>query len=92
MKIARKIFFEGKVQGVGFRWTVRDLASGFDVVGSVGNLPDGRVELSLQGEALEIDAFLAAIRESSLAGHITTSYSEEWRQVPPTLRGFQIVR
>ena len=40
---ARHVFFEGRVQGVGFRWTVKNLARGYDVIGWVKNLPDGRV-------------------------------------------------
>ena len=43
--IGRRVFFEGRVQGVGFRYSVRQLAKGYDVAGWVRNLPDGRVEL-----------------------------------------------
>ena len=39
----------GRVQGVGFRYTVRSLAVGFDVTGFVRNLPDGRVHLVVEG-------------------------------------------
>jgi len=39
-----QVFYEGNVQGVGFRWSVRNIAKGFDVTGSVRNLRDGRVE------------------------------------------------
>jgi len=92
MKVSRKVFYEGKVQGVGFRWTLRDLASGFDVAGTVANLPDGRVELCVKGDASEVNSFLLAINESSLASHITSSTSEEWTQAPASVRGFQIIR
>jgi acylphosphatase len=51
------------VQGVGFRYTTREIAGGFDVVGYVQNLPDGRVLLVAEGEADELDAFLAAVQE-----------------------------
>ena len=43
--ISLQVFYEGNVQGVGFRWTIRQIAKGFDVIGWVQNLPDGRVEL-----------------------------------------------
>lgn len=66
----RRVFYEGRVQGVGFRYTVRQLAKGFDVTGWVRNLPDGRVELLAGGEPDEVEAFLAAITESELAGFI----------------------
>ena len=68
--IARQIFYEGRVQGVGFRFTCKQIARGFDIVGWVKNLPDGRVELQCSGEREEVDAFLEAIAESELAGHI----------------------
>jgi len=68
--IARHVFYEGRVQGVGFRYTVRYLAKGFDVIGWVRNLPDGRVELLAGGEPSEVEGFLAAIAESELASFI----------------------
>ena len=40
---ARRIIYSGRVQGVGFRWTAKELARGYDVLGTVRNLPDGTV-------------------------------------------------
>jgi acylphosphatase len=88
-----QIYYEGKVQGVGFRATVLGLARGFDVAGEVKNLADGRVELLLQGETQEVEEFLQALRESELSGHI---FSEQKNELPTVassrLRGFKIVR
>ena len=56
--IRRTSHFSGRVQGVGFRYTVQDLAANFDVRGYVRNLPDGRVELVAEGEETEIARFL----------------------------------
>ena len=67
---ARQVFFEGRVQGVGFRWATKNLARGYDVTGWVRNLPDGRVELQACGETEELEAFLEAIAESDLKSHI----------------------
>ena len=58
----RRVWFSGRVQGVGFRYTCRTLARGFDVAGWVRNLPDGRVELVAEADPTELDAFLAAIQ------------------------------
>ena len=56
--ISLQVFYEGHVQGVGFRFTVRHIAKGFDVTGWVRNLPDGRVELQVTGDEDEVRAFL----------------------------------
>jgi acylphosphatase len=58
----RRVVFSGRVQGVGFRFTCQSLARGFEVVGFVRNLHDGRVELVAEGESAEVDAFIASIR------------------------------
>ena len=65
----REIHYAGRVQGVGFRYTVRSLARGFDVTGFVRNLPDGRVHLVVEGAVEEVDSFLDAIR-SEMAYYI----------------------
>jgi acylphosphatase len=75
--IAKRVIFEGLVQGVGFRYTVKDLARGFDVCGGVKNLPDGSVELQAMGEPAELDAFIREIIvESPVAHHIKSHRSE----------------
>ena len=68
--ITRQAFYEGRVQGVGFRFTVKQVARGYDVVGWVRNLEDGRVELQVQGDPDEVQAFLEGIAESELKSHI----------------------
>jgi len=85
---AIRVFYEGNVQGVGFRWTVKSLACGFDVAGTVKNLPDNRVELVVQGD--EARDFLEAIRTSHLAGHIE---NERILEIPRLsgLRGLTII-
>ncbi len=77
----RRIFYEGRVQGVGFRYTAARLAPGFGVSGSVRNLPDGRVELEAQAEPEGLRAFLDAIR-GELGSKIHRA-SEEDRPVDP---------
>jgi acylphosphatase len=60
--VRRRVYFAGRVQGVGFRFMCQALARGFLVTGHVRNLPDGRVELLAEAEAHELDGFLEAIQ------------------------------
>ena len=85
-----EVHYEGNVQGVGFRYTVKNLAREFEVSGTVANLPDGRVELVASGDSDEVDAFLEAIRTSALAGHIALETPREIPR-PGALRGFSII-
>lgn len=84
-----QVFYEGNVQGVGFRYSVRQIAKGFDVTGSVRNLADGRVELLATGENGEVRAFLDAIFQSELRAHIKKHFETRLPNPPPT-RGFEI--
>ena len=86
---AIQVFYEGRVQGVGFRYSVRQIANGFNVTGWVRNLPDGRVELQVTGEDEEVNAFLEAIRQSDL-GSLIKKESEQVLATPPDSRGFEI--
>lgn len=89
MTASIQVFYEGNVQGVGFRYTVRQIAKGFDVTGSVRNLPDGRVELLATGEEDEVRAFLEAIGQSELRAHIKKHAEAPLPDAPP-FRGFEI--
>ena len=87
--MAKKIFYEGRVQGVGFRFGVRQIAEGFAVAGHAANLPDGRVEVFLQGEREEVEGMEKEITQSHLEGFIRKQQAQE---VPLEAgrRGFQI--
>jgi acylphosphatase len=88
--IAERVIFEGRVQGVGFRYTVKDLARGFDVSGWVKNLDDGNVELRVMGEAAEVEAFIGEIvRESPVARNIL-NHTRERIPLMENCRGFRI--
>jgi acylphosphatase len=84
-----QVFFTGNVQGVGFRWSVKRIATGFEIVGWVRNLADGRVELQATGEESEVRAFVEAIGQSELRAHIREQ-SEFILPEPPRARGFEI--
>ena len=60
----REVYYSGRVQGVGFRYTVRNLAARFRVTGFVKNLPEGGVQLVVEGPPEEIEKLLAAVRQA----------------------------
>ena len=88
--MAKRIYYRGKVQGVGFRFGVRQIAEGFSVAGYASNLPDGRVEVFLQGDREEVEAMEKEIGESHLAGFIREATGRE-AETESGRRGFQIL-
>ena len=64
------IFYTGRVQGVGFRFTAEKLALDLKLRGWVKNLPDGRVELICEGRRTVVEKLLKNIQESMLGPHI----------------------
>ena len=86
-----RIVYYGRVQGVGFRFTVKSLAAGFDVTGGVRNLPDGTVELTGQGQREELEAFRIAIQDSEV-GRFITREEVTWGSPGELTRGFEILR
>lgn len=87
MKTCQRVIFVGRVQGVGFRYTAKGLAQGFAVTGYVRNLPDGTVELVVEGEEDEVARYLEALKER-MAGYIRDSYAEPCPS--PGMRSFEI--
>ena len=66
------VYYSGTVQGVGFRYTARNLARRYRITGFVKNLPDGRVELVTEGERQEVLGFADDI-EQEMRGYIEES-------------------
>lgn len=86
-----KVLYSGRVQGVGFRYTAKTVATGFEITGTVRNLSDGRVELVTEGTREELVAFHAAIKDSGLAGFIRDEQME-WSEAQNQFKGFEIAR
>ena len=85
-----QVLYSGRVQGVGFRYTTKSLATGFEITGIVRNLADGRVELVAEGLPEELEAFQRAIRDSGL-GHFIAAEHSAWGEAKNDFRGFAIV-
>jgi acylphosphatase len=86
-----RIIYSGYVQGVGFRYTAKTVAAGFEVAGAVRNLPDGRVELVAEGAKDELQAFRQAIRDAGLA-HFIRNEDVGWSEATGGFCGFEIAR
>lgn len=84
-----KIVFEGRVQGVGFRFTTASVASRFAVTGFVQNLPDGDVLVEAEGTKEELERFLAAVRGSAVGRFIHAERSQ-WGSATGEFAGFDV--
>ena len=87
---ARRItaYFSGMVQGVGLRYTTRRVAARFAVTGFVRNMPDGRVELVVEGRTDEIWSFIEAIRAEM--GHCISKIEENMDTADGRFKSFEI--
>jgi acylphosphatase len=84
------IYYSGHVQGVGFRYTVKAVVSGFEVTGTIRNLADGRVELIAEGTPEELAAFQKAISDAGL-GRLIVNQQVSWSNAQNEFQGFQII-
>jgi acylphosphatase len=85
-----RIFYSGRVQGVGFRYAVKTLAAGFEVTGTIRNLADGRVELLTEGTREELESFRRTIQDSEV-GRFIRNEDVNWVEAAGGFRGFEIV-
>lgn len=86
--LRQKVFYSGNVQGVGFRHAVAYLAGEFSVEGWVRNLPDGRVEMAVQGSPRIVGQFLAKIAAEA-PGKVTSHEVQDWT-APLPQSGFHV--
>jgi acylphosphatase len=75
-QIAKHIIFSGQVQGVGFRFTAFNMANRHQLTGFVRNLPDGTVEMLVQGPAQTVNDCMRDIEEE-FSGYIRETKIEE---------------
>ncbi len=74
------IVFEGRVQGVGFRWTTQMMAMKQNLTGWITNLDNGDVAMQIQGENLDLYWLLDELRKSSRWAVI---YDYSAKEIPP---------
>lgn len=86
---ARHIIWRGRVQGVGFRYTVRQLAAQYGLTGTVRNCSDGSVEAVLQGEPDRVQSCLDDIA-AEFKGYIHDTASSE-QVFNPHVTDFRII-
>jgi acylphosphatase len=70
MRIARRFYVSGRVQGVGYRYFTQDAALREGVTGYVRNLPDGRVEAHVEGELDAVTRVERAIRSGPAGARV----------------------
>lgn len=75
------VYFAGHVQGVGFRYSVLQVAKEFEVTGFVRNLADGRVELQAEGSARDVGDFVTAVEEK-MHGYIRKTERAAAKRAP----------
>lgn len=88
-RIAKRYFFTGHVQGVGFRYHTHSIAAAYPVHGFVQNLADGRVEMYAEGEEEVLASLLQAIQEK-FTGYIQSYEVQDVAALQ--LKGFEIRR
>ena len=84
----RDVYFSGRVQGVGFRYTVRAIAARFAVTGFVKNLPDGRVQLVAEGPVEQLRGILDAV--GAEMGHYITGTQQDTSPATGRFTNFDI--
>ena len=91
MSCAVHLTVSGRVQRVGFRWFVVQEAEAAGVTGWVRNLPDGRVEVWIEGEVEAVQTLEQAVRRGPRHARVTEVAR---RQETPTgrYRGFGVDR
>ncbi|HEY0971169.1 MAG TPA: acylphosphatase [Gemmatimonadales bacterium] len=89
---ARRAVVVGRVQGVGFRWFVRQEARRLGLAGWVRNLADGSVELMVAGEESAVRRLLDHVAVGPDAAHVTAVRDEVAQAVEPLPYPFTVLK
>jgi len=86
----KEIYFSGSVQGVGFRFTSKQVSRRYEVTGTVENLTDGRVKMICEGDLTQIEAFIVEVSQTTHGRVSDTEILD--RSFTGEFEGFEIVR
>lgn len=84
------ISVDGHVQGVGFRYFVKEKADMLNLVGWVRNRYDGSVEIEAQGEEQDLQELLTTV-QTGPSRSMVTNFKYEWLSTSPTYSQFSIL-
>ena len=82
------LFYSGRVQGVGFRFTAYDISRSLGVRGWARNLGDGRVEVIAEAEDKVLKEFLSRIE--SRFGNYIAHLEQDWQEPSSEFKDFRI--
>ncbi|MCD6459524.1 acylphosphatase [bacterium] len=83
------VYYEGRVQGVGFRFSVCSIVRDYNLNGYVENLPDGRVAVIVEGMTSQILDFLEKVENCHLKNYIFNS-KREWNEFSNQFKSFSV--
>ena len=83
------VFYSGHVQGVGFRYSVQDIAMTMSVTGWVKNLEDRRVEVVAEGKHKALEEFIDKISKSYISRYIKDT-DVSWEKYAGEFDGFEV--
>ncbi len=83
------LFIHGRVQGVFYRATCEEQASGLSLCGWVRNLPDGRVEVVTEGEQADVQNLISWCRKGPVGSKVT-NVEVRWEEPTGETGGFRI--
>ncbi len=83
------VYWSGRVQGVGFRYTAESVALELKLTGWVRNIPDGRVEAVCEGPAKALQAFLDQVSKGPMRPYIQETQAD-WPEATGEFEDFRV--